>query len=663
MTARYILNFILPGILLMIGVGVMPVFAEDDSLPATPINEIVCVYSPFLVQAPDGEFHCADEENIERLLERGFTLVDTSTPPEPIDVPSLTIERENNIIYLTWDNIHTTDNIYDILVIEEGVTSKVTSVEISTSGSGVAYYDTHTYYNKLTNADSIGVGGTVDGSPVDRIFMTVPPITPIVNIERLDDYSLKVIWENIPINTKFYFIYIQQANGSEFLTLGDGPSSHTFDSNASDPNSIALFNRINNAKQVGVTGVFGNIIGPITYVPVPSPTLTVERPSDNDITLSWTNMPTDTLGYNIHIIESDGTDTLLVTYKDRYRDFHMISEDSIIPDEVALFNRVNNAEQVGVSGFIDGVPGHVTYVPIPPSYSSSIPTPEPTPKPNTPVETPKTTLVLNKPPLDGFDGIKASCSDPTLNSKNGLSNSITVKSKPLKIPYADPPGNIIYSMGPYPTCILPSSISAQMPNKVQIGEIFNVTVTPSFELTQQQIDEYNINRSNVNDARTIWDNVCIYRDGYYRIAHPANYESSGDDISYSKNFIQKYKSSKHELHFNKLKGLNFDADSTTFQMTICKDPVYLASNSEDRENSDHLKIDSGYFYIASNHRTLGLTPLYIYTSIDGDSVILSEYESFWSHLSDSFAWVYSYFVQVMHILYAPIFHLHSFLIS
>ena len=567
MTARYILNFILPGILLMIGVGVMPVFAEDDSLPATPINEIMCVYSPFLVQAPDGEFHCADEENIERLLERGFTLVDTSTPPEPIDVPSLTIERENNIIYLTWDNIHTTDNIYDILVIEEGVTSKVTSVEISASGSGVAYYDTHTYYDKLINADSIGVGGTVDGSPVDRIFITVPPITPIVNIERLDDYSLKVIWENIPINTKFYFIYIQQANGSEFLTLGDGPSSHIFDSNASDPNSIALFNRINNAKQVGVTGVFGNIIGPITYVPIP------------------------------------------------------------------------------------------------PSYSSSIPAPEPTPKPNTPVETPKTTLVLNKPPLDGFDGIKASCSDPALNSKNGLSNSITVKSKPLKISYADPPGNIIYSMGPYPTCILPSSISAQMPNKVKIGEIFNVTVTPSFELTQQQIDEYNINRSNVNDARTIWDNVCIYRDGYYRIAHPANYESSGDDISYSKNFIQKYKSSKHELHFNKLKGLNFDADSTTFQMTICKDPVYLASNSEDRENSDHLKIDSGYFYIASNHRTLGLTPLYIYTSIDGDSVILSEYESFWSHLSDSFAWVYSYFVQVMHILYAPIFHLHSFLIS
>ena len=627
-------NSIILGLLvLVIGISTMHVFAESNDVP-----EITLVPSTPLIMLDDplsDEFDEIDHNNNI--------------------VPSLTIERENNIIYLTWDNIRTTDNIYDILVIEEGVTSKVTSVEISTSGSGVAYYDTHTYYNKLTNADSIGVGGTVDGLSIDIVFMTVPPITPIIIVERLDDYSLKVIWENIPIDANFYFITIPLSNGSESLIINNtGQSYHIFDTNSSDPYSIALFNRVNNAARIGVAGVFDNGIGTMTYVPVPNPTLTADRDGDNSIKLTWTNMPTtSSLGYNIHIIESNGTDALLFTHEHQYHNSYTIRNTSSLPDHIALFNRVNNAEQVGVSGFIDDKPGHVTYVPIPPPYSSPIP------PPNSSYVTP----FLNNIYFDEFDGIRASCSDPTLNSNNDSPNSITVKSKPLKIPSIPPPGTVIYSMGPGLACILPSSISVQVPDRVQIGEIFNVTVTPSFELTHQQIDEYNRYRTSVNDARTIWDNVCRDRDGHYRVTHPVNYEPSGDNISYSENHIKFYSDTRYEIHTSKLKGLNFDGESTTFQMSICKDPVYLASNSNDRKNSDHLKHDFGYFYIDSNSKNVALTPVGIYTSIDGDSVILSGNEFWWSPLSDFFVWGHYYFVQLLHILYTPIFHLHTFLES
>ena len=657
-------------IVLVIGISTMPVVAEDDSLPATPINEIMCVYSPFLVQAPDGEFHCADEENIERLLESGFTLVDISTPPEPIDVPeitlvpstplimlddplsdefdeidhnnniepSLTIERENDIIYLTWDNIHTTDNTYDLFVIEDGVTSKITSVKTSGYASGIAYRDTHTHYDRLINADSIGVGGIINGSPIDRVFMIIPtyiPSPPTISessviVKRYENNSIELTWENISTNSLGHNIHIIESNGTDTLlvTYDYNPprTYHTFFSSDSDPYSIAIFNRINNAEQVGVSGFIGEIHGPVTYVSVPRPEVYVERLDDNSLKLFWENMLTTDGRYDISITEL-GDDVVLKTM--------ILSNHYIFPPNHHHFDRVNNADRIGVSGvYHDGtIPETIFTSAIPPLHSSPIPP-----------------IMSHDSRRIGFDWIKASCSDPTLKSDDSFFDTITVKSKPIQIPTHRLSDDSPYGIHMKSSCILPSSISVHVPRTVQIGEVFDVTITPSFELTRYQLDKHNENRPNISTSGMLWDKYCSSLNTYYRISHPTNYELSGDGVSYSKNDINDHHGDvPYEEHISHLDGLSFDGDSTTFQMTICKDAIYLDSDISDRKTSNPHKIDSGYFSILPNSVSTAMIPVPIYTSINGDLVTLSGLEP-WLGLQKPLNQIYEFIVQFLTII-------------
>ena len=214
-----------------------------------------------------------------------------------------------------------------------------------------------------------------------------------------------------------------------------------------------------------------------------------------------------------------------------------------------------------------------------------------------------------------------------LNSNDVDSEIITIQSPPLMISdnFAQIAGENSYNP---PTCILPSSISVQIPDRVKVGETFDVIATPSFELTQQQLDDYNESyRTEFDNARELWDAVCDV-EGWasYDIIHPATYEPSGDNVSYIGDTLRNLYFPPYEIHFTHFGELSFDSGPASFQMTINEPIIYLASDLNDRENMDYLKYDHGYFKViagtTSVHRTVD--PVIIYTTINDGIVTLSE---------------------------------------
>ena len=207
------------------------------------------------------------------------------------------------------------------------------------------------------------------------------------------------------------------------------------------------------------------------------------------------------------------------------------------------------------------------------------------------------------------------------------SEIITIQSPPLMISdnFAQIAGENSYNP---PRCILPSSISVQIPDRVKVGETFDVIATPSFELTQQQLDDYNESyRTEFDNARELWDAVCDV-EGWdiYPILYPANYEPSGDDVSYHGNILRNLYFPAYEIHISHLDGLSFDSGPTSFQMTINEPIIYLASDLNDRENMDYLKYDHGYFKFDAITTSIGRTvdSVIIYTTINDGIVTLSE---------------------------------------
>ena len=228
---------------------------------------------------------------------------------------------------------------------------------------------------------------------------------------------------------------------------------------------------------------------------------------------------------------------------------------------------------------------------------------------------------------------------------------MTVKSNPIKIHPSNSSGYIEYVMDTNSSCILPSSISVQVPNRVQIDETFDVVVTPSFELTQQQIDEYNKHNPNIDSAKELWDKACTNHDGYYHITSPNNYESSGDAISHSNSTY--YPDVKYTHNGRLLDGLYFDAESTTFQMTIHRGPQSTAMFYDCR---NHKNIQSNSFSIIPSKYNDHIEPIHIHTFNDrstcaSDYVILSE-DSLEFSLFDVFTWIYHL---LLNILYPPAF--------
>ena len=209
------------------------------------------------------------------------------------------------------------------------------------------------------------------------------------------------------------------------------------------------------------------------------------------------------------------------------------------------------------------------------------------------------------------------------------SETITIHSTPLEIPDK----STIQSMSfhnPPPPCILPSSVYVQVPNTVQVGQTFDVTITPSFELTSQQLDEYNESyRTAFDNARELWDAVCYDYWRYYNISHPATYEFSGDSVSYSGHRILEHYFPPYEVHYSVIRELNFNNDPITFQTTINEPIIYLTSDIGDLENMDYLKYDFGTFIIkpTTTHVYRTIPPISIHTTIDNGIITLSELDS------------------------------------
>ena len=209
--------------------------------------------------------------------------------------------------------------------------------------------------------------------------------------------------------------------------------------------------------------------------------------------------------------------------------------------------------------------------------------------------------------------------------------TITIQSNPLEI--FDNSTQMVGEQydGLRPPCILPSSMSVQVPDRVQVSQTFDVTITPSFELTQQQLDDYDESYGiEFDNARELWDAVCdveIWRT--YVISYPATYESSGDGVSYRGHHIPDHYFPPYERHISHLDGLSFNSEPTTFQMTVNEPIIYLASDIDDRENLDYLKYDYGDFTVIAATLPIDSTirPVSIYTSIDDGLVTLSELES------------------------------------
>ena len=216
-------------------------------------------------------------------------------------------------------------------------------------------------------------------------------------------------------------------------------------------------------------------------------------------------------------------------------------------------------------------------------------------------------------------------------SNNVSFETITIQSIPLEISDISTGQESSHNNGVRSLCILPVSTSVQVPDTVQIGDIFDVIVTPSFELTQQQLDDYNkSSRTEFDNTRELWDAVCHDYWRYYTLTYPATYEPSGDNVSYYGHNINDQYFPPYEIHVSKVQGLSFDGNSTTFQMTINEPITYLTSDLEDDENLDYLKHDYGAFVIQPTTTAVTLdtlNPIPIYTSIDNGLVTLSEFES------------------------------------
>ena len=202
---------------------------------------------------------------------------------------------------------------------------------------------------------------------------------------------------------------------------------------------------------------------------------------------------------------------------------------------------------------------------------------------------------------------------------------ITVSSKQFTGTYGTNRPDNIHGIAPY--CNLPSAISVQVPNKAEVGEPFDVVITPSYELTQGEMDEFNrYYRTDFDNTEDIWEEYC-YSKSFYLEA-PYNYEPSGEtvatDVTFSieTGYYPSYKTYKHFFDVTS----DLDTPSITFQMTVSEPVIYRWGDLYDRNNTDYYKYDFGRLQIGSMDNLFARYSVSIYTSISDNDVILSEHE-------------------------------------
>ena len=213
-------------------------------------------------------------------------------------------------------------------------------------------------------------------------------------------------------------------------------------------------------------------------------------------------------------------------------------------------------------------------------------------------------------------------------SGTGPPQTITIQSKAAPVNSTDRVAELFGSGRGPPPCILPSSISVDVPDRAALGIPFNVSITPSFELTEQQLEDYNVqHRTSFGDAQEMWDEICTTGRGY-GISSPATYVPTGSNVSFATKHltIDYYPPFYRHVHF--FHNMSFGSNSTvTFQMMINEPVIFRMSDVHDRSNEDYYKYDYGYFIVrAGPPSAYGIPPPYFLThpSVSGNTVYLSE---------------------------------------
>ena len=190
---------------------------------------------------------------------------------------------------------------------------------------------------------------------------------PSLNLERLDDYSLRLTWANIRTDHTTFNILVDESGViDEIAQIIHTAVRYTFFGNSDFAASRELFARVNVADRLGVAGNDGtNERVDVQWVDVPSPNLRVERLIDNSIRLTWDDIHTNVTSKPYQIFVMTGTTETFVNGAL----FFNVKTAVINPDHFA-FNQINNADQVGIAGSrSDGSDGteylDLTFQPVP----------------------------------------------------------------------------------------------------------------------------------------------------------------------------------------------------------------------------------------------------------------------------------------------------------
>ena len=167
----------------------------------------------------------------------------------------------------------------------------------------------------------------------------------------------------------------------------------------------------------------------------------------------------------------------------------------------------------------------------------------------------------------------------------------------------------------------------QVPNKAKMSQPFDVVITPSYELTQGEMDEFNrYHRTDFDNAEDIWEEYCYSKS--FNLETPYNYEPSGETLTPDITFdIETGYYPPYKIHNHRINATSdLDTPSTTFQMTVSEPVIYRWGDLYDRNNTDYYKYDFGRLHIESMDNLFARYSVSIYTSISGKDVILSEHE-------------------------------------
>ena len=275
---------------------------------------------------------------------------DQRSEPVPPLLPIVTAERlADNSIKVSWENIRTHELfiVFNLFVINGDTEAPVNFIPPGDVRS-FTFSPTHDNFNEINDADKVGVAGTIDGKSVDKTFADVPP-EPTVTAVRLAGDAIRISWENIRTDNGFYRIHID--NTASF-TVPSSTSEFTLDPTHSH------FDRANRADTVGISGSIGGEVVDQRFVPVPAsilPTVNAERLADNSILITWSNIPTDT-SYGLKILEDGAADTLHVD---------ILVEHFTIPTTHRHFDRINNADSIGINGIAGTSSTPTHYIPVP----------------------------------------------------------------------------------------------------------------------------------------------------------------------------------------------------------------------------------------------------------------------------------------------------------